>query len=298
MIGLLDPALFLPRSDREIEQDVDRVILASRRYAIELIPFEEYWHDLWTTLAKPLEKQLDPAAKRSLHELRKLAKPSTEHIPPLDIDAGKVWRNGFAQLFDKEELFGRSWEDRMACATLRAIAACQTVVMFTRRVSGRNLRVHAAGETTLDENTRWVLHLQPKGIGHRQVLCVYHPRNLTERWTARFDWRLPAVSDGAKYPFCPPDKWWKASTIAHHTVHSKPAWIDNHGNGWARPNIPGGAGYHWDVMIESPALVELVGLSQINVVEYGAPPREGLPGQLHYVPVPKRGRPTGRGWNC
>src|SRR5262249_39297119 len=118
VIGLLDPALFLPRSDPEVERDLDRVIRTCREHAIQL-------------------------------------------------------------------------------------------------VLGRNFASHAAADCTLDEITRWVLHVQPKGIGHRQILCVHHPRNLRERWTARFDWRLPSSSDGARYPFCPPAHWWKGKTPAH-----------------------------------------------------------------------------------
>ncbi|MDC0711748.1 hypothetical protein POL68_24985 [Stigmatella sp. ncwal1] len=186
----------------------------------------------------------------------------------------------------------------MASATLRAIVSGEDVVVLTRRVVGRNLKTHAAGGTTLEENTRWILHVQPKNIGHRQILCVHHPRNLSERWTARFDWRLPAVSDGARYPFCPPDNWWKASTSAIRTISSKPAWIDKRGTGWARPNIPNGAGYHWDVFIRENALEQAVGLSQINVVAFGAPPDEGAPGQLHHEPGEKAGKLTGTGWSC
>jgi hypothetical protein len=300
MIGLLDPALFLPRADQEVQRELDLVLLACKKHSIELLPLEEYWLDLWSILGRRLETTLKPDAKRPLQELRKLGergKPTLLSLPMLSTLYGKAWRSGFRQLFAATWL-GNSWEDRMASAVLRVIVADRAVVVFTRRVPGRNLQLHAAGGSTLEENTRWLLHVQPKGIGHRQIPCVYHPRNLSERWTTRFDWRLPTVSDGALYPFCPPNRWWKPSTIAFRTVSSKPSWVDKWGNGWARPNIPNGAGYHWDVFIQDPSLEQVVGLPQINVVEFGAPASEGAPGQRHHLPTKKDGKLTGKGWNC
>jgi len=298
MIGLLDPALFLPRSnDAETERDLDLVVQACRKHAIQLVPLDEYWRDLWTDFARPLERQLGPSARRALQALRRWAEAPTGHVPALTSGGDKAWRAGFAQLFGHHVL-GASWEEKMARVVLRAVVADRNVVMLTRRMPGRNLVFHEAGGSTLDESTRWVLHVQPKGIGHRQILCVHHPRNVLECWTARFDWRLPSSSDGARYPFCPPHDWWKGATASHRTIESKPAWLDRHGNGWARPNIARGAGYHWDVFIQSPALQEAVGLAQINVVEFGAPSSEGKVGQLHHVPAGKAGRPTGTGWSC
>lgn len=298
MIGLLDPALLLARSDAEVVRDLDLVLLSCRRYAIDLVPLEEYWHLLWASLGQPLERQLGTEAKRALQELRRVGDRSRRYIPPLAHGAGKAWRRGFSLMFGSPVL-DSSWEERMASAVLRAVVAnADGVVVLTRRMLGRNLIIHEVGGTTLDENVRWVLHVQPKGIGARQVLCVYHPRNLHQRWTTRFDWRLPAVSDSARYPFCPPDRWWIGSTVAFRTVSTKPAWIDRLGNAWARPNIPGGAGYHWDVFIDAPALRDRVGLAQINVVEYGAPETEKPVGHIHHVPDDKKGRITGRGWSC
>ncbi len=170
--------------------------------------------------------------------------------------------------------------------------------MFCRRVNGRNLVIHTAGNSTLHENTRWVLHVQPSGVGPRQVLCVYHPRNLREPWTARFDWRLPTVADGARYPFCVPNDWWKGSITAFRTVASRHAWVDAHDNGWARPNINGGAGYHWDVFIHNAPAQQAIGVAQINVVEFAAPSTERNPGHLHHVPSAKQAAVTDAGWSC
>lgn len=296
MIGLLDPALFLPRDSKEIQHDLDLIIRACKAHSVALLPVEEYWSDLWSSLARPLERALSPEAKRSLQELRKLA-GSSRQLPHLPIDAGKVWRSGFDQLFCIGGLEG-DWEKRMAEVTLRSVLSGEKVVIFVRRMLGRNLEQHRAEHCVLDENTRWVLHVHPRGIGHQQILCIYHPRNLSEEWTTRFDWRLPASSDGATYPFCPPDGWWKRLTPAHRTGESKPVWVDKHGNFWARPNIPGGAGYHWDVFIQSPSLRQTVGLDQLNVVEFGTRSSEGGPGQIHHEPGKKAGKITGTGWTC
>lgn len=187
----------------------------------------------------------------------------------------------------------------MEAATLRAVATGEDVVLFVRRIEGRNLHVHRAGNTTLDENTRWVLHVQSSIAGRKQILCVYHPRNITETWSTRFDWRLPRAPD-ARFPFCAPLFWWLRATPVFDTKQSKPCWIDQHGNGWARPNINSGAGYHWDVYIRNPNHVAAIGLDQINVVQFGAPAGEGRPGWIHHVPTGKAGKVNekDRGWSC
>lgn len=296
IVGLLDPGLFLLRRDEEVQEEFDFVLRTCRDYSIALPALDEYWHDLWSALGRPLEQALGPAAKRALHEVRRISQRSALP-PPLAASAGRVWRRGFHDLFGTPH-FAQSWEERMARAAIRALAAGTEVVMLTRRMPGRNLVQHASGGSTLDENTRWILYLQPRGMGHQQVLCVHHPRNLTERWTSRFDWRLPGLQRGVRYPFCPPDAWWKWTTPVWRTLASKPAWLDRHGNGWARPNMPGGAGYHWDVYIESVTLREAVGLDQINVVAFGVPAKEGAAGQLHHEPKGKAGKISQQGWTC
>lgn len=296
MIGLLDPALFLHRPEAEVQRDFDAVLRMCLTCSVSVPMLDEYWCDLWTQFGSPLERSLSPVAKRALQEVRRLGERSAIVVPPLNQSAGSVWLRGFQQLFGSQHLT-TPWEERMAAASIRAAATHERVILFTRRMPGRNLVQHVAGSSTLDEITRWVLHLQPAGIGPVQVLCVHHPRNLIDSWTSRFDWRLPGVQ-GARYPFCPPKFWWKGSTAAWRTVSSKPAWIDRHDNGWARPNIPNGAGYHWDVFIQSVGLQEAVGLTQINVVEFDAPPTEGKPGHIHHVPSAKAGKISEVGWAC
>jgi len=216
MIGLLDPTLFdaRPKAEAEVVRDLEFVLRACRDHNIELTPLREYWPALWKELGSTLERQLSPQAKRTLQAVRSVAPSPDAHIASLSANAGVVWRRGFTVLFKPP------WTDRMALAVIRAVSYSTSVVMFCRRVEGRNLVIHAAGNSTLHENTRWVLHVQPSGAGPRQVLCVHHPRNLRERWTSRFDWRLPTASDCARYPFCVPNQWWRGSTIAFRTVSS------------------------------------------------------------------------------
>ena len=82
-------------------------------------------------------------------------------------------------------------------------------------------------------------------------------------------------------------------------MESRPVWIDERGYGWARPNIMGGKGHHWDVYITDVKVAERIGLSQLNIVEFGAPPEQGRPGSLHHLPKQKQGRlRDDTGWTC
>jgi hypothetical protein len=143
VIGLLDPALFLPRPDQEVEHDLSLVIQTCREHAIQLVQLDEYWRDLWTDFARPLERQLGPSARRALQELRKRAESSTRHVPALAAGAGSPWWAGFSQLFGHQAL-GVFWEEKLARATLRAVVADSDVVMLTRRMPGRNVVSHVA----------------------------------------------------------------------------------------------------------------------------------------------------------
>lgn len=303
IVGLLDPAFFLPRpytkeKEENLAQELHEIARMCREHNIVVPPFDTYWSELWRTLGGPLERSVRHRdAKEALRQLRLLGETSRSLLqknPP----AGQVWRRGFSQLFQWEPL-DETWTQRMANAAVdAALLTNEQVVLFTRRVVGRNVRIHTAQNSKLHENTRWLLHIQPKNIGHRTIICVHHPRNLTERWTTRLDWRLPAESDKARYPFCPPAEWWKAATDAVRTIVSKPAWLDAQDNGWARPNIPDGASYHWDVYVQAPHLKERLGVDQINVVAFGSPPSEGRPGDLHHIPSHKSTRVRDRKWNC
>ena len=310
MIGLLDPAFLLPRSgpegEQELVRELDLVARMCQLHGIVVPPFEEYWPHLWSTLGRSLEQSLGrPDAKSAVRQIRRLGEVSGGLILTGNGKAatGQAWRRGFSALFGWGPLKG-DWEQRMAEAAVHAATiANDRVVLLVRRVVNRNITEHSAcntaGQTTtLQENTRWVLHIQPTVLGHRRISCIHHPRNLTQPWTSRFDWRLPVVADGARYPFCPPDRWWNASTQAVRTVSATPAWLDCVQNGWARPHIGGGAGYHWDVYIQVPTWSQAIGVNQVNVVEFGGPRAEGTPGTLHHVPSNKAARVNDCGWSC
>jgi hypothetical protein len=293
LIGLLDPALLLPRSEEELQEELAHVVRACRQHNIRLVEFGEYWPQLWGSLGRTLERSISPDARRAVQAVRRLGQRAAIQ----ERRSLTVWRRGFRQLFNAA-VIGNDWEAVMAAAVAGAFSLDEDVIVFTRRMLNRNLCRHTAGHTTLDENTRWVLHVSAQGIGPRHVRCVYHVRNLAERWTARYDWRLPAKGDGARYPFCPRAEWWKPSTTVFGTVQARPAWVDAHNNGWARPNIPGGAGYHWDVFIRSAAEQQRIGVAHVNVVEFGAPPDEGRCGDLHHIPEDQQGRVHDNGWDC
>ena len=285
MIGLLDPALLLPRGGDDPNQtfceEVDQIVRICRERNIRLLPIEGYWDELWSTFGRELEGQLDPTAKRTLQELRKLG---SQNQAVQSYVEGVAWRRGFRQLFG-QGVFEDDWELRMASAVAKAVSIAEdeeNVFLFVRRLEGRNLRIHRIDNSTLDENTRWTLYVQLPVIGPRQVLCVYNKRNITEKWTCRFDWRLPSIADGGKHSFIPPNNWWLGSTVPFRTIRSKNAWIDLEGNGWARPNIPEGAGYHWDVFVNSEAWGDRPADNHVNIVAFGVPKKEGQPGNIHH----------------
>ncbi|MGE0491989.1 MAG: hypothetical protein AB7S38_22440 [Vulcanimicrobiota bacterium] len=214
-----------------------------------------------------------------------------ESTPPTDF----AW--GFKSMFGSAGL-SSDWPDRMAAAAWHLIRANKTPFLLCKPVLGRNLKRHQAKDTVLDEPLRWRLYLQPRTPNPVEIACVYHRRHLEQPWTTRYDWRLPGAADGARCPFCPAEKWWKRDTVAVTTHQSKPVFVDRLNNFWAPPNTPG-VTRHWDVFIINPNLVQQIGLDQINVVQFGAPPEEGSPGDLHHVPTKKKGSlRTESGWKC
>lgn len=301
MLGVLDPALLLPRVDGEtrIEAELDTVMRICQVGKIEIPALEEYWPDLWKQHGSALERSLSSRrARQTLTELRKRGR-SAHGLPPLQPVSGHVY--GLQQMFALEAL-GHGWLVRMTRALARATATGTPTVLITRRMLGRNLELRQAGNSRLEEVTRWVLYLHLSSIPPCSVYCFHHPRNASKplRWTTRYDWRLPSSWDGARYPFCPPTTWHKGSVAAVSTKASKPAFVDAKGNGWARPNINDGQGHHWDVYIADVDLAERIGLDQLNITAFGNPPKETeAPGSIHHTPTKKQGRlRDDSGWTC
>jgi hypothetical protein len=188
-IGLLDPALFLERDPEVVVRELNSILLACYKRKVRLIPYPEYWPDLWRNLARPFEANptMTHTARAAIQQLRRIGEQHRGEVGKVGQEnLGSVWQNGFETLFNNID--GTSWTNRMAEATLRAVSTGEEVVMFTRLVDKRNLQIHRAAESTLDEVTRWVLHVQSRTAGRRQILCVHNPRNFQERWTTRFDW--------------------------------------------------------------------------------------------------------------
>ncbi|MBF0310578.1 MAG: hypothetical protein HQL56_13720 [Magnetococcales bacterium] len=289
MIGILDPALFLPRSnEKELQDDIEFVLRACREYSIRLIAFPEYWNRLWDEWGRRLqESKANQPFLVQLQECKQDAPPK----PSQSFSIRKV--EGFKELFDLSRVpGGTNWQEAMIRAVVRALLTGEEVVILTRRLETRNIHKHSVGESALHEMKPWALSVQMDGHESKEVLCVYHVRNLEEDWTTRFDWRLPGTE--TKYPFCPPNKWREVD--AFRTCESKIAWLDRFGNCWARPNISGGKGGHWDVYIRNITQQEMVGLSPINVAEYDF--KESSSGVIDHTPAKKQSRIRDAGWHC
>lgn len=301
MIGILDPALLLPRPGEEdrLEAEIDAINRICRSGQLTLPKLEEYWPPLWQELGSTLQRTLTrPRAKLALDELRSFGSVPRS-IPALQAPPrGRML--GARHMFGIDQL-EPAWNDRMTRALARASSSSVPTVLLTRRMVGRNLQIHQADNSRLEEITRWMLHVCMNGAPPRAVYCIHHLRNLSPelRWTTRYDWRLPASGDDAKHPFCPPAAWWKGAVPAVKTMESKPAFVDARGNGWARPNINQGRGYHWDVYLGDPSLQERIGLSQLNIVGFGGPAGEKAPGEIHHASQKKKGRlRDDTGWSC
>lgn len=114
---------------------------------------------------------------------------------------------------------------------------------------------------------------------HGHVLCI-----------EKTCWNLRLRAEGQALSRVP------AVASVFRTHEARPAWLDARGNAWAKPST--GGGYHWDVYL-SPELDDEYGLGQLNIVAWGGPPAEGLPGSLHHVPGHKQGRLKKKtGWTC
>lgn len=297
---ILDPALFLTRvpgqlsttEDAEIRRLIEDAVRVCRQRDHEVVAAGAYWKKLQQELVRPLERAGSPQLKAGLDTLRSLAKLRTLPIPAVG-SRKKVW--GVKQLFGWPGL-GQDWLEPMETLLVGCALLGEPFVLLVRHFEGRNQKTHASGHCELEEKTRWRLYIQVTGQPPLTLPCIRSPRNLSVDWTQRFDERLPAPSDGASFPFCPPEKWWRRHVEPSRTVKSKPAWVDARGNGWVRPST--GGGHHWDVYIEDPNVAEAIGLDQLNIVQWEVRP-EGKVGDIHHVPTEKKGRlSNATGWSC
>jgi hypothetical protein len=301
MICIVDPAFFLPcsgpKQEKKRQNQIDAINRASRSRKITILPLEPYWSRLWKDLGHPFKQKATTKELRdALDELQKCGERHRTALSRCHPLVGKVWRQGFATLFGQKAL-GADWKQTM---TETVVAACQLseeVVIWVRPLVGRNVTEHRVGESVLHEVTRWQVLVQPQSIGPRAILCLYNERNLVDKWTSRLDWRLPGAK--TQYPFCPPANWWNPSVSVQRTIQSKPCLVDANRNGWARPNINDGRGYHWDVYIHDSALANRIGLNPINISQYGSTDRDRAPGTIHHTSTARAAQLRDDcGWTC
>jgi hypothetical protein len=297
MLAVLDPALFLLSGTQPLPADeahhfevlLDEAVRICRKTRARIPNQDWYWGELQRSLVLPVERVATRRMKLAIDELRRHA-GRIEFPAPVQ---ARAW--GIKPLFGWDRC-PPDWLERMQQVLLGCALSDETL-LITRLFEGRNLQIHATGRCTLHEKTRWRLYLHAKGQPPRSIPCVSSARNLAVDWTTRYDERLPASSDGARYPFCPPEGWWRRDVLAFRPHASRPAWVDKQGNAWARPST--GGGYHWDVYLNDPKLIETIGLSQLNIVQFGAPPDEGHSGHIHHVPAKKQARlRNDPGWHC
>lgn len=298
MILVVDPGHFIGITTAADAQSlglrIRRLLLVRREFGARLLAVPDYWAPLWTELIRPLELQF-PELRNDLAELRRASTPAPGLAAPPG--ATRVW--GFNALFSQQAMGGRrNWVERMTSSLLKLAVTGEEVLVFVRLIEGRNTQRRISGHSQIQEITRWRLYVQARTERAIPLPCIRSSRNVSVRWTTRFDQRLPGPGPGVRYPFCPPQEWWKRDTTAVAVRSGKPAFIDGLNNGWSRPNIPGGAGYHWDVYISSHQLAAQIGIDQLNIVEFGAPAAEREPGTIHHIPADRRHLVNDVGWTC
>ncbi|MBF0427764.1 MAG: hypothetical protein HQL94_02475 [Magnetococcales bacterium] len=280
-IALLDPAFFLSRSDDELRRDLDDIIKICRDHSLRLPPIPEYW-DYLQLLARPLETVSGPITKRAFMVIRQIsAKSNLEFNQQPNV--GSYWQKGFKVLFNTSMFPNQPWHRRMATAILRALATGERVVLLVRKINGRNVSMHASPNNgSLEEITRWSLYVRAANAQRpTRIACCHHSRNLSEEWTTRYNWQLPAPSDGGSHPFCVPDQWW----MGRHSACSGFQWVDRFNNQWGRPaNIPCGKGNHWDVQLCNQ-YAQLMHRSYLNIIDYPSKVLGKPSGDIHHTPT-------------
>jgi hypothetical protein len=278
--------------DAEITQLIREAVRVCRQPGYRVVAVGEYWKKLQQDLVRPLERVGSYELKAGLDTLRSYAENLKFPAPALGITK-RVW--GVKQLFGWARLES-TWLELMERLLVNCALLGGPFILFARLFEGRNQQTHAAGRSEIAEKTRWRLYVQLAGQPLCAIPCIRNLRNLAVEWTQRFDERLPAKFDNARFPFCPPEKWWRRQVEPIRTIQSKPAWVDARRNGWARPAT--GGGRHWDLYIADPNIVETIGLNQLNIVQWEVRP-QGIVGDIHHVPTKKQSKIADTaGWSC
>jgi hypothetical protein len=250
-----------------------------------LIFTSELWRKFQKDAVGPVVASVvDPQVRTPLQMLR-----NSVRMMGYPNDAVAAW--GFAPLLADVMGAGQFWADAYAALAAELIRSGEEVRIFTALIPGKNLEVHSSANTHLFEKTRWRLYVRCKGLpGTGHVPCITSLRNVQVPWTTRFDERLPDSRPAGGYEFRVPANWHLRSLQSFRTHLGKPCWKDGSGIFWADPNTPGDA-YHWDVYFEDVA-TSPIGISPVNIVRWGVPAAEGVPGSVHHIPTALRSRAT------
>jgi hypothetical protein len=273
--------LFLPILEARLAR-LSRILLGQ---AASIVFFKNQWLIFQESFVAPVHKHaITPNVRTPLDLLRGRVK-----ILPSNLNAGvHAW--GFEQLFRGLVGDDVDWPSTMAALAAEALRGEEPVAIFTDLIVGRNAELHVVGHSRIVEKTRWRAYVRSigvrGGIGH--VPCLVSMRNVNVPWTCRYDDSLPDNHPAGGYSFSPPEKWHRKDVVSIRTRLGKKCWIDINGNCWADPNTPGQA-YHWDVFFESDE-DSPIGISPINIVRWGVPAREGLPGEIHHIPTTRASR--------
>lgn len=288
MLAVLDPVLF-STDDPARTSELSEIVQILRKFRARIPDAPFYWSKLQRELIQPLSRSSSREIQVALDAIRSfVSRVRFPEAPP------------HVAVWDFRKMFGipdPEWVGIMARLLTGCALTGEPTVVITRLIIGRNAEEHAGpNRCRLLEKTCWNLRVRTSARETSQIPLVCRRRNVSVRWTTRFDDRLPAEDDRALFPFCPPKDWVKSSTGVFDTHQGRPAWLDVKGNHWACPAT--GWGFHWDVYLEQ-GVSDRYGLSQLNIVRWGAPPTEGATGDLHHVPRDKKSRlKSTAGWTC
>jgi hypothetical protein len=315
MIVVIDPAVFAAPSGAgplDSQQDkslcarldtAQRILkklrgakVATRRLdsdGVNVPPCEvDSWALLQRSLIRPLFKRLSHDTKNALGQLRERITKAGCLIKRPSVPKGSCY--GVRELFASEH-FDEELCDEWSKLLCAATGEADEIVVIGALLVGRNAQDRSSADgTQLVERTRWRVYAHLTGRSPVAIDVLVHPRNVDERWTTRFDERLPGAGH---CPFCPPREWHRRRTVSWKTLESKPCWIDANGLGWARPRT--GGGYHWDVFLKNNVAIQASArVDQVNIVQHGAPASEGVEGAIHH-PGQKKGQLNeDLSWSC
>lgn len=289
---IIDPGMFVPfiRNGNAGQQAKDALknnlanlatIIASANARVA------YIGDAWQSL---YSDHIDAAISQcGDHGVRAAVSLLRRNFRPLDSTGAVIRAWGALALTQNAGSRQQFWASSLADSAVSLLAQGESVAIFTGLDVGRNCVIHQNGHSTVLEKTRWALYFVSVGLnGAVRVPCVSSMRNLSVPWTARFDEALPDAHIAGGFRFVPPNNWVRRASVSLRAVKGRMAWIDIGGNGWVPPNTPGVA-YHWDVHF-ADAADSPNRLNPCNIVKWGAPAEEGIPGGIHHVPAGKRAR--------